>query len=396
MLSRMPRSSLQSETLLDAARACIVDQGLGRASLRLIAQLADVSVGSLSYRLGDRAQLIEALRLREAEALAARNNEWVARIRALGRLDDRQLVHVVIAWLDDQAANHRPSAIACCELTLDAARGQSHAAGLIDTGEAFWREVLADRDDAADLGLLLARYCLDEVPFSLLLSHDTDYRLLRAATIEALIGGPIVGAAICDWHDGLVGRLGERVSAITDGTGLLAKPQKLMLAERIAELIEQEGLSVLTHRRVAQASGIAASSVAHHFPQQRDLVLGGIEALYARMRRSMGSASGETSASGAAVILLTHEMALAALRDPDLRPFAIDMRRRRGENVRQELSRTVLAGHILDGASVQALVMAMIGGTIGLRAAGRDDRVSGSAALAAYQSVLRERTTRAA
>ncbi len=383
----MPRLPLQSEPLLDAARSCVVDHGLGGASLRLIAQRAGVSVGSLSYHLGDRAQLIEALRLHEAEALAIRNGEWLARMQALGALGDRQLVHAVITWLDDQAANHRSSAIACCELTLDAARGPASVAGLIDTGERFWRQILARRDDAAELGLLIARYCCDELPFSVLLAHDPDYRLLRAATVEALIGGTTGDGGTAAWHDLLVSRLGERVGAITDGTGLLVKPQKIMLAEHIAELIEHEGLSVLTHRRVAQVSEVAASSVAHYFPQQRDLVRGGIEAMYARMRRAMGAASGEATASGAAVILLTHEMALAALRDPDFQPFAIDMRRRRGENVRQELSRTVLAGQVLDGASVQALVMAMIGGMISLRAAGRDGRDASAATIAAYQSV---------
>lgn len=383
----MSRTSQQNDAFLDAARLCVVEHGLAGASLRLIAQKAGVSVGSLSYHLGDRAQLIDALLVHEAKALSARNTAWAARFTSLGRLDDRQLVDVISVWLDDQAFNYRHAAITCCELILDAARGASCATVLVDSGERLWQSILSGQSASDEAAKLIARYCIDELPFSILLGHDPDYRLLRAATISGLLKAGTTDNAKSDWHEQIVDRLGRRVHEITSGNGVLAKPQRASLAECIAALIEHDGLSGLTHRLVAQAAQIAPSSVAHHFPQQRDLVRGGIEAMYERMRRSLGSATGPTSESGTAVVLLTHEMALTALREADLVPFAIDMRRRRGENVREELARTVFPEHVLNSASIQALVMAMIGTAISLRAQGKHDGEAGISALNAYRYV---------
>jgi AcrR family transcriptional regulator len=368
-------------------RKCVVENGINDASLRLIAVEAGVSVGSISHHFGDRSELIEAFQLLEFACLAERQQDWIARVRGLGVPDDERVRDLVAAWLDDEVLNHRHAAIACCELVLRSARALSGASDYLAQTETFWRAMLEGRSDAAELGMLLARYCTDELPFSILLGDDPDYRLLRAATFGALLSAQREAASEAKWHAMIVDRLGERVRAVTDGTGLLVKPQKAALAGRIADLIEHEGFSVLTHRRVAQLADVPVSSVAHHFPQQRDLVLGGIEAAYDRMRLSMRSANGQATASGAVVILLTHEMALAALRDADLRPFAIDMRRRRGENVREELSRSVLPGKVLGGDLTQALVMTMVGEMIGQRAAGRDELDASAPVIDAYRGL---------
>ena len=142
------------------------------------------------------------------------------------------------------------------------------------------------------------------------------------------------------------------------------------IAEHIADVIVAHGVGVLSHRIVAQVSGIASSSIAHHYPGHRDLLLAGVEALYRRMRSDLRAAD-IAAPSNADVIRLTHESALTALNNPAFLPFAIDMRRRRAENVHAGIAASLGMPPGSDRARTQAVVMAIIGDGLANLATGR-------------------------
>ena len=372
-----PADRETTDRIVDAARAVIADRGLNGAGLRVVAEAAGVSVGTINYRIGDRAALLEAVAAREIDLLAAAGERWRARIGAIDARAAGLLPDLVAAWLDEGAAERRISAIVTAELALAAWREPAAlpgAAGLFAASADLWRDMLAGAPGADRLADVLADYCFDEQLFSILYAAETDYRLLRASTIRALLGGPwsAPSPGASRWHMHLVERLAEPSAAALDH-GAPPQGPKAVIAEQIGDLLLAHGLATVSHRLVAQAAAAPVSTIAHHFPAQRDLVLGGVEALYRRMRAELRRTD-EASTSGFHVILLTHEAALTGLRDPALVPFAIDMRRRRAENVYRMAADAL--GVDADAARhiSQAVIMTLIGRNIRSRGTNAETR----------------------
>ncbi|MFD1952200.1 TetR family transcriptional regulator [Sphingomonas arantia] len=355
------RATAGNIAILDAARAVIAEQGLAGMSLRTVAQQAGLSVGAISYRFGDRAALVAAILEREIAVTTAERADWTARVRGMDPVAAEILPDLVIAWLEAGAWARRTSAIVTCELALLASRDPAALPGmatLFAAGDALWAELLPD--DAA-LARRIASYCRDEQPFSILLSGDVDYRLLRQSTVRGLLRDP--GAAVRpawgEWHMGLVDRLAVPAAAAL-GHAVVPEGAKAVIAGHAADVIVAQGVGALSHRVVAQASGIAVSSIAHHYPSYRDVLFAGVEAIYRRMRAGI-VAGGGTPPSSSAIIRLTHECALHALSNPAFLPFAIDMRRRRAENVHPQIAALLDIPTGSDRARVQAVVMGLIG-----------------------------------
>ncbi|MFT4055704.1 MAG: helix-turn-helix domain-containing protein [Novosphingobium sp.] len=351
----------ETDGVLDAARNVIAARGLAGMSLRTVAEAAGTSVGSISYRIGDRAALITAVLDREIDLMADMRRQWRARLGDLDPLSDGILPDLVCEWLDEGAHGRRTSAIVTCELTLMASRepqALSAIGTLLGQTEGLWHDLLANSAQGERLARLIARYCLDEQVFSILLADETDYRLLRHSTVRGMLRG-VAGPAATQWHMALVERLAVPAAAAYDETSLVPQGTKGTIAEHIADIIVSHGVGALSHRTVAQAVGVATSSVAHHFPAQRDILFAGVEAVYRRLRSQI-NATGARLGNGD-IIRLTHECALAALSDHAFRPFAIDMRRRRAENVHALYAQWLGIPENSDRARVQALVMASIG-----------------------------------
>jgi AcrR family transcriptional regulator len=358
------RQAQATTSIVDAARVVTAAKGIAGMSLRTVAEAAGTSVGSISYRIGDRAALIAAVLEREIEIMAETRAEWRERVGGLDPVAAGVLPDLVCEWLDQGAGTRRVSAVVACELTLLASREPAalpRIAALLDEGEGLWRDLLAGVPQGGRLAHFIASYCLDEQPFSVLLASETDYRLLRHSTVRGLLrddAGAADGYAN-DWHMALVGRLAAPAAIAHHGAAVVPEGAKATLAEHIADLISGQGVGALSHRTVAQAAGVATSSVAHHFPAQRDILFAGVETLYRRMRGEIRSSNARTG--NADVVRLTHECALTALTDPAFRPFAIDMRRRRAENVHVQFAQWLGIAPGSDRARVQAGVMASIG-----------------------------------
>lgn len=356
-------------------------------SLRSVAEEAGTSVGSISYRIGDRTALVAALLDREIELMAEVRDEWRGRLGALDPVATDILPALIGEWLDQQAGARRTSAIVACELTLLASREPGalpRIAELLDGQEAFWRDILVEEPQAERLANLIASYCLDELPFSILLTDETDYRLLRHSTIRGLLRGAGAPPApsLTQWHMALVDRLSVPAAAAHDANAKVPEGTRAALADHIADLIADQGVGALSHRTVAQAAGTATSSVAHHFPTQRDILFAGVEALYRRMRSQIRASN--ANIRNREIARLTHECALQALIDPAVRPFAIDMRRRRAENVHAQFAEWLEIPVDSDRARVQAMVMAVIGA--GLRTMATDGEwLTATEAIALWQ-----------
>jgi AcrR family transcriptional regulator len=359
------RNAAANITIVDAARTVIAELGLAGMSLRTVAEQAEMSVGSISYRIGDRAALVTAVIAREIELADAVAKGFLLRLNGIEPVGAGLLPDLVGAWLDLMAGEQRISAIVTCELALLASRVPETVPDvprLIDRSAAMWREMLKMSPDGDRLADAIHAYCLDERPFSIALGDMADYRLLRQSTIRALLRDPAEAPApaASQWHMALVDRLAVPSADALDAADIIPQGPKAALADHVADLIVADGVGALSHRAVAQASGMAASSVAHHFPTHRDIVFGGVEAIYRRMRTDIRASNGTAPGSGA-IIQLTHESALLANRNPAFLPFAIDMRRRRAENVHVQVAEWIDVPVDGDRARVQAIVVALIG-----------------------------------
>lgn len=369
-----PRPADGNNAILDAARSVIAQRGLAGMSLRTVADEAGLSVGSISYRIGDRAALVSAIAEREIELLADIGHEWRDRLIGVDPIAAGILPDLICEWLD--LPERRISAIVTCELALLASRDAQAlpgVAGLLDDGERLWGALLGDAIDRRALARRVARYCLDEQPFSLLLADNVDYRLLRHSTVRGLLrdGPQSVGSQRDGWHMALVERLAVPAAAALGKAAEIPEGTKAAIAEHIADAIIAQGVGALSHRVVAQASAMAASSVAHHYPTQRDILFAGVEAIYRRMREDIRASNAVAPGNGD-VIRLTHESALTALWNPDFLPFAIDMRRRRAENVHVQIAQWLGIAPDSDRARAQAMTMALIGDGLRILAVGGD------------------------
>ncbi|MPT48777.1 MAG: TetR/AcrR family transcriptional regulator [Sphingobium sp.] len=368
-----------SFALYPVARPLIAARGIRGLAMRSLAQAAGTSVGSINYHIGDKNALIAQLISEEAAQRQIVHGRWKRRANILMTGQAPVLAMLVLAYLDEAIAS-REAAITLCELSLEA--GLNPAAfpgmGVLLDGEAiFWQELLSPfyGEQAGALGYAVASYCHDELPFSLALGMNADYRLLRAATIQRLsegLAGPATGLAVS--FDHLVAACGTKS---TDAlyplvVDLPVGSKKAELAAHVATVISRLGASAVTHRAVAAEAGISNSSVAHHFRTHEDLLHAGMGALILQMRRHITSETSESREERRrmAAIRATHSIALAACRNPQLLPFALDMRRRRAENVWDAVGQGLSgrADEQPDKAAIQAAVMVTIGATLAAQA----------------------------
>lgn len=353
---------------LDAAQECLASAGLRGFSLRAVAQGAGGSLGSLNYRFGGKAALIERLVDRERAERRDLHARWREMLSPIDLSVPRVLGDVISAYID-AALHRRTAALATSELLVGASLAPEDYPGvpaLLEEEVSFWQGVLESRIGplAKVFGRAIAGYVRDELPFAIACAGVAGYRLLRAATTERIAQGLAAGPAMLALHfDHLVAICGAATAPTDVPLAIPAESRKAELAGHIAMLIVEQGLGAVTHRMVALRAGVPNSTVAHHFRTHEDLLYAGIAGLALAMRGEIASSEGRNKDQrfGLAMIRATHMAALAAARDPALVLFALDMRRRRAENVRAALGAEIGLDPEADGAGIQAAVMVLIG-----------------------------------
>ncbi|HIE0523422.1 TPA: TetR family transcriptional regulator [Stenotrophomonas maltophilia] len=336
--------------LLQVARHELAGGGTRALGLRRIAAAAGVTLATLSYHLGSKAQLMQALVDAERERDRLWHADWLACMAAVPRWDAPALATMLEQYLqaagaDDAHDDVRVTRLVWAELMLHAGVDPATAALLqpwLQDRRRFWQQLLAARiDDEAQWSELLFAYASDEGVHALALEALPDYRLLRRLAIERLSHGlhPLqrVGlASTTAVFEVLVQRLDPALGLATpEGTSPLLEPgRRRDIAVAACEVILEEGAQALTHRAVAERLGIPASSVAYHCRTGADLLIAGQEMVYLVAQGRMPAPRDDSATQRQRVTMRgTLSISLAAARDPVLRPHALDLRRLRGENL---------------------------------------------------------------
>ena len=370
-----PRSSSTAADISSAAMSLVAEEGLRGLSLRKVAARAGVSLGGVSYQMGGKADLVRQLVGDAVAVRRERHGQWLARARRADLSDPAVLAAVIGGYLDEQALGDRDHALAVCELVLEAGRDPAAYDGmgeLIEGETAFWREALGGLPEGADLGEVIAHYCRDELAFALAIGLAPDYRLLRASICARLAERlhDTGGQGFAAGFEELAAAMDARAVDVRKSFAADPDSRRARIAAAVADLIDAEGVAAVTHRAVAAAAGAPNSTVAHYFRTRDDLLRAGIEALYLA---ATGSATAlpqaEARRGGLSLLRASGALVLSAARDPSLRPFAIDLRRRRGEHM-SALIEPIGGGRRLDAAAAQAASMVVTGAGIARHALG--------------------------
>lgn len=149
------------------------------------------------------------------------------------------------------------------------------------------------------------------------------------------------------------------------------------ILDAVAELIGEVGAANVTHRGVADRTGLTLGVVSHKFRTKSDLLHGAYEAIYARGVAPLHSGEvrvpkGDPDAAIEGLITIVRnsraartndELNIAVARDPALRPFGVKLRYLRGQTSTGLLD-ALLGGEIavspLDGAIFSAFLSSQI------------------------------------
>lgn len=331
-----PFEGIDNDMIVDAALDLIAQGGLAALTLRPLASSVGVSVAAISARMGTKDQLID----RAIDMVARRDrmfcDRWLDLAASIAPADSaaraaltdlafhewigagRQQVFFLVDLIHDRALQHTPSE------ALDRWLAQSGT---------FWSTLLFGTTALADLAL---GYLVDEASFALGAGDDPAYALLRILCLERFADGLLArGDATSSAIERLVATAGphDLRIAINDDA------KRRRIAESAARIIVSQGMEATTHRSVAQAAGVPASTVVYHFGGRATLVVAGLHAVIAHFHGTRDRArAGENIPSDDAetrdLVKATSMIALASAREATLRPYALDMRRRRGENIR--------------------------------------------------------------
>lgn len=259
----------RSDRLVRAAAQLMSEQGIAGASARSVAAAAGAAPSAINYNFGN----IERLLSLAFERGAAQTAPWLqARAREVAALPAtpdgaaQALVHVLSEW----TTSARPLALLYQEC-LAVGAGQDPAAGWTRLWRDFWLDVAATLGLGAIEGRLLHAFFESEALYHLSLWSPA---LEKAALAEMsdhfaaiwLGAPPRAERGALAWAERTAG-------ARPHGS---VAPAALRIAEAAAEVVEDHGLSGLTHRAVAARARVTTGSVTHHFRSIEDLVAGAI------------------------------------------------------------------------------------------------------------------------
>ena len=372
MESAETSSAPTAERILEAARLRLAAGGFRDLTLRPLAEASGSTVAALTYHFGSKRALIERLVQAERQADAARHAAFLARFAGLRALAPAALVALLEHYLDEAAGRERVTSLIWCELLL-AAVGDPEARELvapwIAERRAFWDAVFEGRiDDPQAWALACLGYVTDETAHGLAQPDSPDYRLMRAMTLERLAGrGASLGLSEPAFFEAVVRRLDPALALPGPASQAPYAGRALDIAMAAGEVIVARGAEGVTHRAVGERAQAPASSVAYHFRTRLDLLRAGLTVIYLVAQGRLAPRQDQAEIE-AFVARGTVSVALAAARESELRPYAVDLRRLRGENLRRRAAERL--GRELDLCAAQSASVARLGATLLARAEG--------------------------
>lgn len=292
------------QRLIAAAGTLVAEGGMAAASARAIAAQAGTSASAINYNFGNLERLLLTVFRQGLEETRAWQEGRAREIAALPRSPDGAalaLLHVIQAW----AVDGRRLALIYQE-AVTAAPGQGIAAGWTGLWRDFWIET-AERFGLAPIdGRVLHAFFEHEALYSL---SAWSPALESAALTEMTehFATLWLGASIRPMRGATP--LAERTAG-TRPFGSV-QPAAMRIAQAAAEVVEDKGLSGLTHRAVAACAGVTTGSVTHHFRSIEDLVAGAIRGQVQTMTEE---AADRNDGPPSVEDILTPEALFAALR----------------------------------------------------------------------------------
>ncbi len=358
--------------ILAAARRRLADGGFRELTFRPIAEDCGLTLAAVTYHFGLKDRLIETLVSQEQIADAQRHRQFAARFADLPRLDPAALSACIEIYLDEAAADGRETTLIWTEALLRAGVDEpmrTLVAPWTQQRRTFWRDFTAGRcSDSEAWAEAIFSYVTDEAVHGAAQRDVPDYRLLRRMALERICDRLAPrregGLSQLTFFKAVVARLDSALqlpSAAFPSTPPDGRRAAIALAA--GEVIVIDGAEALTHRAVGARAGAPASSVAYYFKTRLDLMKGGIEVLYLVAQRRL-SWTMESGDQPRAVARGTLAVALAAARDPLLTPFAIDLRRLRGENLHVRLAEHTGDPNRFDLCDAQAASIVGMGATV--------------------------------
>lgn len=344
-------SGLSPERLIEVARVELARGGLRAVSFRRLGEAAGATLGALTYHLGSKADILSELVAAERRRDAAWRAAWRDRLQHMDRLDEATVAVLFEHYVEDSVrGDARLTQLIFADLMLRSAVDAEIAAltsPWLQERRAFWRELFDGRAAEADMRAEAAlSYLADETIHSLANGDNADYRLLRRMAMERLARrldpDAREGVGQAATFDALIRRLdpGLRLPGRDADSDLLNAGRRADFAREACAVMMTEGLEAVTHRAVGDRAGAPASTVAYHFRSAPDLLRAALGMVYlVAQGRATPPLDGRPEKRAAVVARGTQAVALAAARDPALAPYAVDLRRLRGENLHHLLKR---------------------------------------------------------
>ncbi|MDP1987404.1 TetR/AcrR family transcriptional regulator [Phenylobacterium sp.] len=368
------------DRLIATASELLATGGLRSVTARALAELTGQSASAVNYHFAGREGLLAATFEAAATQAAEYRGAWAS---SLAAAPPREAFSGWYAAVILQRVAAAPAFLVLREMRHDAARSSAHrglARRELEASDAFWRQAVA----AFQLPPGAAEACADFAEAILGIHGGApDYPDQTAWLIEtvhrhcARLGGARGPTRGWDgWRQLARARSGlaERAEArLAGGAG--------RIAAAAAEVLGREGLAGLTHRAVAAEVGLSLAAVSGAFPTRAGLVRAAFDHLIASIhtvrsgvvpdpgvRRPIAELAVEMAealfdADGAAPpgLLALDELLTAAIREPDLRRDAEDLRASRGENSATLLLRMNHATDPVDGLDAHILSIVATG-----------------------------------
>ncbi|MEE4153146.1 MAG: TetR/AcrR family transcriptional regulator [Erythrobacter sp.] len=328
-----PGSLDTKKSLIANALAMVETLELGALTLRPLADRSGVSVATLNHHFGDKSSMLETVVSVAIERELAFAEHWRERLDQIPARRPRDRAVLAKALFDNWIALHRREILVLLDLL--------HLPGLFEVGAqrlaqwsnqmgAFWSQVFFG---TSRFGELAMGFVIDEAGFALCAGGDPAYASLRTLCLESLIRW----GAQCEDSDpaffaSLVAALAPRAVPRSIGE---RNARGRAVVECVADMLKAHRPAPITHRAVAARCDVSPATVVYQFGSTEDLIVAGLYALIEKFHMSREQPGAGSKTPLADLVRATGIIALKAARIPALTEHALDMRRRRGENVTQ-------------------------------------------------------------
>ena len=285
--STSPEDGDQANSLLSSAAGLIVTSGLKGLTLRSVAQNSGVSPSLPSYRYGSREKLlVEIFRHARAQEEAA----WARRTGQLGQLASQpgQLASLALAIAAEVISRAPDTAMLGWIGSTAAERHPALRPVMADwpvLASAFWAAQFENMGMDPELAPAFAAGLGGAIRIGLLSGADARLTVWMNDVVRRLCER-ITGAPASAPGDSPARMSLERLRTgrpETPPDSRTDTPQRIL--DAASALILSHGPEALTHRLIARESGIALSSMTHHFRSIDEIMFSAFDRIYDRASR---------------------------------------------------------------------------------------------------------------